>query len=439
MRIRRPERDFGFRKSEFGFGAPMTPGQVRNPKSEIRNWALAASLSLVALYALGQAPVPPALGEIDRTIREGFFDPKLKGVDWSAAVARAAEDLARATTPAEQNAVYDRLLATLSDSHTFRIPAGRLPERNWATAGLRIGADGEGYAIKGILPGSSAERAGMRVGDRVLEVDGKKYGRDRVDFRDLFFVFEGFPGTFVNVTWKRASDPARTDRLARTPEEPGDALVWRGARVIRRDGKAYGYAHLWGMSAETALAIVDMLLDRSETARARPQLVGFGDIDGFLLDARANSGGYDPNILPTFLRGQWSAGDYYVLARDGKRLVPPVYNRLPVALLVNSGTASAGEALALKFRAHRIGPIVGEATAGMASGGAAARKLPDGSTLWYSALAIEGLDGRSYEGRGVEPDVAVPDRPPAADGEEDAIVEAAIKALNAPAANPTPR
>jgi predicted Zn-dependent protease len=33
-------------------------------------------------------------------------------------------------------------------------------------------------------------------------------------------------------------------------------------------------------------------------------------------------------------------------SRDGKRLVPPVYDRLPVALLVNSGTASAGESLA---------------------------------------------------------------------------------------------
>ena len=109
--------------------------------------------------------------------------------------------------------------------------------------------------------------------------------------------------------------------------------------------------------------------------------------------------------------------------------MPPVYDRLPVALLVNSGTASAGESLALKFRAHKIGPIVGETTAGMASGGAAAAKLADGSTLWYSARAIEGLDGKSYEGQGVAPDVVVADRPGAGEGQEDAIVEAAMKAL----------
>ncbi len=388
----------------------------------------------VAACAPGMAratapPSPPVLAEIDRTIREGFFDPKLKGADWSGAVARASEELARASTPAERNAAYDRLLATLSDSHTFRVPAGRLPERNWGTAGLRIGPDSPGYAVKGVIPGSSAARAGMKVGDRVLAVDGRKYGEERMSFRDLFLVFEGMPGSFVEVTWQKPGEALRTDRLARTPEEPGDALVWKSARVIRKDGRAYGYARLWGMSAETALAVVDMLLDRSEAGRARRELDGWGEIEGFLLDVRGNSGGYDPNILSTFLRGEWSAGDYYAISRDGRRLVPPVYARLPVALLVNSGTASAGEALALKFRAHGIGPIVGETTAGMMSGGAAAQKLSDGSMLWYSARAIEGLDGTNYEGRGVAPDVSVADRPPASEGQEDAIVEAGLAAL----------
>jgi C-terminal processing protease CtpA/Prc len=361
----------------------------------------------------------------------------LKGVDWKAAVARASAELARAGTPAAQNAAYDRLLSTLSDSHTFRVPAGRLPERGWGTTGLRIGADGDGYAVKGVLPGSSAEKAGMRIGDRVLAIDGRPYGRERANFRDLFLVSEGAPGTFSEVVWRRGDAPPRTDRLARTAEEPGDALVWKSARVIRKDGRPYGYAHLWGMSADTALAVVDLLLDRRLTERARGGLDGWGDIEGFLLDARGNSGVYDPNILATFLEGQWSANDYYTITREDRRLVPPVYKRLPVALLVNSGTASSGEALALKFRAHGIGPIVGEATAGMASGGAAAERLSDGSTLWYTARAIEGLDGKSYEGAGVEPDVAVADRP-AGEGREDAVIEAALQALTAKSAGTRP-
>ncbi len=375
------------------------------------------------------APLPPVLVEIDRIVREQFWDPKLNGADWDAAVNRAARELSAAATPSDRDAAYDRLLATLSDSHTFRMPAG-FPERRWATAGLRIGRDGEGYAVKGVLPGHAAERAGMRVGDRVLSVTGRAYGPERVNFRELFFVFEGPAGSAVAVTWKPAgSSSPQTAALRRDPEEPGDALVWQSARVIERDGRKYGYLRLWGFSADTALAVVDLLLDREEAARARPELKDWGKIEGVLVDVRGSSGGYDPNILTTFLRGQWSAGDYREITRGGSRIVPPEYRKLPAVLLVNAGTASAGEALALKFRAHAIGPIVGEETAGMLSGGAATEKLSDGSTLWISRRAIRDLKGRSYEGRGVAPDVRVADRPGPAGAEED-VVEAGIRALS---------
>lgn len=392
------------------------------------------ALLLLFLAALPEsAAAPPAsvpvLSEIDRIVREEFWDKNLNGADWDAAVRRAAEELSKAGTARERDAAYDRLLSTLSDSHTFRMAPG-FPERHWATAGLRIGRDGDGYAVKGVLPGHAAERAGIRVGDRVLAVGGRRYGAERLNFRDLFLVFEGPAGSSVEVTWKPPGASAeKTAPLRRDPEEPGDTLVWRSARLIERDGKKYGYIRLWGMSSETALAVVDLLLDREEAARAKPELKDWAAIEGVLLDVRGNSGGYDPNILTTFLRGQWSAGDYEVVTRDGSRIVPPVSRRLPVALLVNSGTASAGEALALKFRAHSIGPIVGERTAGMLSGGAAAEKLSDGSTLWLSRRAIRDLEGKSYEGNGVPPDVPVLDRPPLAAGREDAIVEAGVRAL----------
>jgi C-terminal processing protease CtpA/Prc len=396
--------------------------------------ALAFGLSF-APCAAASSDAPPAelpglLSEIDAKIRAEFWDPNLNGADWDGALRRAAGELRAAKTPRERDDSYDRLLATLGDSHTFRMAAG-FPERRWATAGLRIGRDGDGYAVKGVLPGHAAEQAGLRAGDRILAVGGRRLGAGRPSFRDLFFAFEGPVGTSVEVVWKRAGESEeRTAALKRDLEESGDALVWKSARVIERGGRKYGYVRLWGISAETALAIVDLLLDREEAARAKPELKDWAAIEGVLLDVRGNSGGYDPDILTTFLRGQWSAEDYLVVTREGKRVSPPPYRKLPVALLVNSGTASAGEALALKFRTHRIGPIVGEETAGMLSGGAAAEKLSDGSTLWLSRRAIRDLDGRSYEGRGLSPDVAVPDRPAApGGGSEDAVVEAGIAAL----------
>ena len=399
-------------------------------------------LSLGATRA--PSPAPPTkpggpaavLQEIDRSIRDGFWDPKWKGTDWPAAVERAASELSRAKTDAERDQVFDRLLASLQDSHTFRVPPGRLPEKNWATTGLRIGRDGEGCAVKGTLPGSSAERAGLKPGDRVISVAGKPCGSRRLSFRDLFLVLEGQPGGSVEVAWRRGAAPPRTARLALETEPPGDALVWKSARVIRRGGKSYGYARIWGLSAETALAVVDLLSDRSESSAARDAIAGLDAIDALLLDIRGNSGGYEPGILPTFLRGRWSTGDFWVETRAARRLVPPEYRPLPVALLVNSGTASAGEALAVKFQRHAIGPVVGEETAGMLSGGASYVRLSDGSGLWFSARAVQDEAGRPWEGRPVKPDVLAADRPGGAAGEEDAIVEAAIRELEKRAGGP---
>jgi C-terminal processing protease CtpA/Prc len=387
--------------------------------------------------------LPPVLAEIDRRIRGEFWSADFGGADWTTAVARAQAELAKAKRPDEADAAYDRLLSILADSHTFRVPAGRLPASAWGTSGLRIGRDadgGGGFSVKGVLPGSSAERSGMKTGDRVFSVGGRAYTsagfHTRPNFLDLFLALEGYPRSAVQVEWAPAGAARKKTTLVLDAEPPGDSLVWRSARVIRRDGKAYGYAHVWGISSQTALAIVDLLSDRVETARERPELAGLESVEGFLLDVRGNSGGYDPDILSTYLRGSWTTGDYWIESRGRRRLTPPESKKLPVALLVNSGTASSGEALALKFRRHAIGPIVGETTAGMLSGGAMIVPLPDGSTLWFSARRIFDADGsgRSYEGegKGIVPDVPVADRPPTAPGQEDAIVEAGIRALGDP-------
>ncbi|HYK42893.1 MAG TPA: S41 family peptidase [Thermoanaerobaculia bacterium] len=395
----------------------------------------AAFLSVaVAPPAPSPSPAPSGAGvvlaEIDRRVRAEFWDPKLKGAAWGAAVEHASRDLPNAATDAERDAVFDRLLAVLDDSHTFRVPAGRLPEKDWATAGLRIGRSGDGCAVKGVLPGGSAERAGLKVGDAVVSVGGRPCGGpQRMTFRDLFLSLEGQPRGSVEVIWRAPGAASRTAQLPLEPEPAGDALVWKSARVIRRGGRAWGYLRIWGMSAETALAVVDLLSDRVEAARASSALAGFDAIEGLLLDVRGNSGGYEPDILTTFLRGRWSAGDYWVRSRDGRRLVPPEYRPLPVALLVNSGTASAGEALAVKFRRHAIGPVVGEETAGMLSGGASFARLSDGSGLWLTARAVEDEAGRPWEGRPVRPDVVIEDRPGEKPGDEDRIVEGAIREL----------
>ena len=71
----------------------------------------------------------------------------------------------------------------------------------------------------------------------------------------------------------------------------------------------------------------------------------------------------------------------------------------------------------LQVFANRATVLVGEAVP------------PDELDVSDLRSRIEDAEGRSYEGRGVAPDTTVADRPAARPGEEEAVVEAGLRAL----------
>src|SRR6266540_2796295 len=115
----RPARDPG----ALGPRVSLDDAEVHAPRRGALGQGLSpiASQSVIGFFvALALAPPGgavaqdfPVLKEIDRHVREEFWDPKLKGVDWDGAVQRAAAEVAKAKDAAESDAAYDRLLATL--------------------------------------------------------------------------------------------------------------------------------------------------------------------------------------------------------------------------------------------------------------------------------------------------------------------------------------
>ena len=242
--------------------------------------------------------------------------------------------------------IYDRLLATLSDSHTFRVPAGRLPEAAGGPPGCASARRATAIAVKGVVPGSAAERGGLstRRPDPSRST-ARPYGKEPRQLPRPLLRLRGRArldrrGHAAAAGRARAQHGSASSlRAARG----GRATPWSGrARAsIRKDGKAYGYAHLWGMCAD------DGARDRRHAARprrgaegSRPELGGLARRSTVSCSTcAATAAATTRTSCRRSCAGQWSAGDYYVISRDAKRLVPPVYKPLPVALLVNSGTA----------------------------------------------------------------------------------------------------
>ena len=102
----------------------------------------------------------------------------------------------------------------------------------------------------------------------------------------------------------------------------------------------------------------------------------------------------------------------------------------PMAVLVNGNSYSAAEFFAAALSEYDAAVIVGEKTSGKGFFQTTFR-LPDGSAVGLSIGKYYTPKGKSLEGVGITPDVAVSLETPAtgSDPMEDAQIAAAVKAL----------
>jgi carboxyl-terminal processing protease len=368
----------------------------------------------------GPAPATAGdiLDEIHATVAMRFFDPGLKGVDWSAARTRARAGLERATDPAGRADALNAMLAELGASHTQYLTDEDQawyvllelfwdafdPERrerlfpdgrpDWPGIGVlteRVELAGEhAWFARTVLAGGPAEAAGVRVGDRLLAVEGQPF-RPVAPFRARV-------GQPTRVQVQRTSDPASARELVLVPESGSPSALFRraleeGSGVLRQGGKRLAYAPLVSWAGEELQAALQELLLTGPLSGA----------DGLVLDLRGGFGGANPEYLNLFRR------DLPRLAfrnRAGHELVREASWRKPVVLLVDEGTTSGKEIVARAFQREKRGPVVGARTAGAVLGGSAVL-LADGSLL-YLAVSDVRVDGERLEGVGVTPDVLVP-------------------------------
>jgi len=241
------------------------------------------------------------------------------------------------------------------------------------------------------LADTPAEKAGVRAGDQILEIDGES--TEGITLSEASVKIRGPEGTTVTLH-VRHKDGTEEDipivRATITVDSVSSKTVADGKiayiRVIRFDQN------------------VSLELDRA--------LLGFDldHMDGIILDLRNNPGGLlrsaisvssrfvDKGIILTVKdrvsgdESYWSTGN----------TIP----NLPLAVLVNGGTASAAEITAGAIRDHEMGILIGEKTFGK---GVIQRMInfPDGSALKITTGEYHTPSGRAVQGVGIEPDITL--------------------------------
>jgi carboxyl-terminal processing protease len=288
------------------------------------------------------------------------------------------------------DSLYTKALAgmvrELGDPHSVVLTRERLSRLsettsgNYAGVGLRMIVRDSWLTVNDAIPGGPGERAGIRPGDRLVEIEGestKGWTQEEAQRR-----MRGAPETKVRFVIERPGVEGRIPfTLAR------DAVHVRAVRRVAMLRDGVGYLDVTTFSGATA----DEVRQGVDSLRA----LGARSV---LLDLRSNPGGLldqGVSVADLFLergqeivriKGRTTDANHTFLDEAPQR-----WRGLPLVVLVNEGSASASEIVAGALQDHDRALVVGSPTYGKGSAqsifplpGGGAVKLT--TALWYTPV-----------------------------------------------------
>jgi len=258
--------------------------------------------------------------------------------------------------------------------------------------GARIAQVNAQFVIQSVVPGSPAEKAGLRAADVVLAVDGEPADGKTLD--QVVQSIRGAAGTSVRL------------QIGREAAAPFEISIVRAEVSVP--------AVSWSMIPGTTIADIRIeefskgVTDDLKTALQDAEKAG---AKGLVLDLRDDPGGYldeAVGVASVFL----PSGTVYqerdasgktrpIPVRDGERATD-----LPLAVLVNFGSASAAEIVAGALQDAGRAKVYGETTFGTGTV-LTEFDLSDGSAVLVGTLEWLTPSGRQIWHHGIAPTVTV--------------------------------
>ncbi|MDP2871826.1 MAG: S41 family peptidase [Bacillota bacterium] len=291
------------------------------------------------------------------------------------------------------------LVSGLGDRHSAYLTAGEYERLitglsgSFGGLGIYIDEGSDGYVVI-IAPirGTPADLAGLRAGDKIAEIDGRDVRY--VGTSEASRMLRGEPGTKVTVGIIRQGVQGMLHfEITRAWIEINPVEF-----EMLTDG--IGYIHLSTFS-DQATRRLDQAVAALKAGGARAVVLDLRNNGGGLLDQAI--GVAQRFLLPgqTILSVSRKVGGPQVTRAAGEH-----YMGLPVAVLVNGGTASASEILAGAIRDNGMGVIVGTPTYGKGSIQNIWR-FSTGGGLKLTTAAYATPSGRPIEAHGLDPDELV--------------------------------
>lgn len=257
---------------------------------------------------------------------------------------------------------------------------------------------GEGLIqVIGAMPDSPAASAGLKAGDYITHVDGTAVDRGNLEIS--VGKLRGRPGTAIKLTVARdGEDAPRQIELTRARIKLSSVQ----ARVIE---PGFGYVLIAQCQQETIGEL------RSRLTQLEKQS---GGLRGLVLDLRGNPGGtLDSAVAVSDLfladgrivsvEGRALQAKQTFDARPGSR-----WEALPLAVLIDEGTASAAEIIAAALKSHGRAVVLGRRSYGKGSV-QNVFAVDDAHAVRLTTARYFTADGKSIQADGVHPDIELGD------------------------------
>ncbi len=241
------------------------------------------------------------------------------------------------------------------------------------------------------LVGTPAEAAGVLAGDRILQIDGES--TEGITLTEAAYRIRGEEGTTVVLTVRHEDGTVEDIPIVRAKIEIASV-----ESEPLSDGRI-GYIRIFRFESDTV----------SELDRAINSL-DLENLTGLILDLRNDPGGYVPTAVEVAKR--FIDDGIIVIMKDrvsGERKYYSHGNsvpNVPLAVLINRGTASASEIVAGAIRDNGMGILIGEKSFGKGVYQSFI-DFPDGSALKITSGEYFTPRGDVVNGIGLSPDIEV--------------------------------
>lgn len=261
--------------------------------------------------------------------------------------------------------------------------------------GVEISLQDDVLTVMSPIEDSPAWRAGIKGGDKVVEIEGKS--TKGMSVSEAVSVMRGKPGTKVNVSiWREGFERAQKFVLER------ENIKIRSVKYSDV-GSGMAYIRVTSFIERTSEDLVEAI-NKHESKN--------GPLKGLVLDLRNNAGGLLDQAIKVVNEFVPEGVIVSTIGRN-KKEKDVVYAKrelarvdIPLAVLVNEYSASASEIVAGALQDHKRAIVMGTRTFGKGSVQQVV-ELGEGAGLKLTVARYYTPSGRSIQAQGIEPDIIV--------------------------------